>query len=263
MCARAIDDLRAHGRLEVQPTFFEVDDSGRLRAVPARRSGRGGARGRTRRTARRHQRRDAACSAATAITSIAFDHQLYLGTTLREIALEKAGIIKPGVPVVVGPLDPEAATAIAEAASRRGAPVLRTSARDCDGLTVGLAGVHQRSNAAVAMRLLETRRCERHRGAAARHRGRPGASRMAGPPRGSSLRRRPRASARCGAQPGRRRVARVLPARRRAESRGRSCSPPCAIKMSWACSRLLLPSVGRLIVTRASNARLGGARNAG
>ena len=38
----------------------------------------------------------------TAITSIGFDHQQYLGHTLAEIAREKAGIIKPGVPVVVG-----------------------------------------------------------------------------------------------------------------------------------------------------------------
>jgi dihydrofolate synthase/folylpolyglutamate synthase len=151
----AIDDLRAHGRLEVQPTFFEVTTAAGFllfqRAgvdVAVLEVGLGG-------------RLDATnvvtppALAATAITSIAFDHQLYLGTTLREIALEKAGIIKPGVPVVVGPLDPEAETAIAEAAARLDAPILRTSARDCEGLAVGLAGVHQRSNAAVAMRLLE------------------------------------------------------------------------------------------------------------
>ena len=50
---------------------------------------------------------------------------------------------------------PEAETAIAETAARLGAPVVQASARGCEGLTVGLAGVHQRSNAAVAMRLLE------------------------------------------------------------------------------------------------------------
>src|ERR1700682_772361 len=38
----------------------------------------------------------------SAITSIALDHEMYLGPTLRHIAIEKAGIIKPGVPVVVG-----------------------------------------------------------------------------------------------------------------------------------------------------------------
>jgi len=98
--------------------------------------------------------------AATAITSIACDHQLYLGTTLHEIAIEKAGIIKPGVPVVVGPLEPDAAAAIDEVAASRGAEVIRTHARDCDGMAVGLAGAHQRANAAVALgvlRLLDAR----------------------------------------------------------------------------------------------------------
>jgi dihydrofolate synthase/folylpolyglutamate synthase len=92
---------------------------------------------------------------ATAITSIDFDHQLYLGTTLRAIALEKAGIIKPGVPVVVGPLAPEAAAAIDEVATSRGAPVIRATPGDVDGMTIGLAGAHQRANAAVALRLLQ------------------------------------------------------------------------------------------------------------
>ncbi|MBL7999944.1 MAG: bifunctional folylpolyglutamate synthase/dihydrofolate synthase [Candidatus Kapabacteria bacterium] len=43
----------------------------------------------------------------TVITSIDFDHQEYLGTTLREIAGEKAGIIKHGVPVLIGEPRPE------------------------------------------------------------------------------------------------------------------------------------------------------------
>ena len=46
---------------------------------------------------------------AAAITSIAFDHERHLGDSLASIAVEKAGIIKPGVPVVVGDLAPEAA----------------------------------------------------------------------------------------------------------------------------------------------------------
>jgi dihydrofolate synthase/folylpolyglutamate synthase len=62
--------------------------------------------------------------AATAITSIAFDHQKYLGDTLREIAAEKAGIIKGGVPVVVGRMEPEAAAVIERIARERGAPVI-------------------------------------------------------------------------------------------------------------------------------------------
>ena len=44
----------------------------------------------------------------TVITSISFDHMQYLGNTIREIAWEKAGIIKPGVPLIHDDTDPEA-----------------------------------------------------------------------------------------------------------------------------------------------------------
>ena len=151
----AIDGLRADGGLEVQPTFFEVTTAVALELF--RRAGVGvavlevGLGGRLDAT-NVVSRPDVV---ATAITSIAFDHQRYLGTTLREIALEKAGIIKSGVPVVVGPLEPEAAAAIDEVAGSRGAGVIRANARDCDGMAIGLAGAHQRSNAAVAMRVLQ------------------------------------------------------------------------------------------------------------
>ena len=91
---------------------------------------------------------------ATAITSIAFDHQTYLGSTLRQIAFEKAGIIKPAVPVVVGQLEPEAATVINEVAHDRGATVIQASPDDVAGFTLGLRGAHQQINAAVALRLL-------------------------------------------------------------------------------------------------------------
>jgi dihydrofolate synthase / folylpolyglutamate synthase len=151
----AIDGLRADGGLDVQPTFFEVTTAVALELfrragvdIAVLEVGLGG-------------RLDATnvvsppYVVATAITSIAFDHQMYLGTTLREIALEKAGIIKPGVSVVVGPLAPEAAAVIGEVAASLGAGVIRASARDCDGMAIGLAGAHQRSNAAVAMRVLE------------------------------------------------------------------------------------------------------------
>src|SRR5207247_8779980 len=69
---------------------------------------------------------------ATAITSIAYDHQQYLGSTLTEIAREKAGIIKPRVPVVVGDVEPQVLAAIAEIARARGAPLSRAA----DGATV-------------------------------------------------------------------------------------------------------------------------------
>jgi dihydrofolate synthase/folylpolyglutamate synthase len=151
----AIDGLRADGGLEVQPTFFEVTTAVAFALfrqagveIAVLEVGLGG-------------RLDATNVVAppellaTAITSIAFDHQLYLGTSLHDIALEKAGIIKPGVPVVVGPLDPDAAAAIDDVAASRGAAVIRTRAGECDGMTIGLAGVHQRANAAVAVRVLQ------------------------------------------------------------------------------------------------------------
>ncbi|MCL5776594.1 bifunctional folylpolyglutamate synthase/dihydrofolate synthase [Limibaculum sp. FT325] len=61
--------------------------------------------------------------ALTVITPVSIDHQQYLGETLAEIAGEKAGILKPGVPCVVGP-QPDAARAVIEArAAAVGAPL--------------------------------------------------------------------------------------------------------------------------------------------
>jgi dihydrofolate synthase/folylpolyglutamate synthase len=93
----------------------------------------------------------------TAITSIDFDHQQYLGTTLAEIAGEKAGIIKPGVPVVVGDVVPDAFAVIERIARERGAALIRSddAARDYGEIALGLRGAHQVRNARVAMRVLE------------------------------------------------------------------------------------------------------------
>ncbi len=95
---------------------------------------------------------------ATAITSIDFDHQQYLGNTLAEIAGEKAGIIKPGVPVIVGDLAPEAFAVIEQVARERRAELIRSSGpgREYGPITLGLKGAHQLANARVAMRVLET-----------------------------------------------------------------------------------------------------------
>ncbi len=60
------------------------------------------------------------------ITSISFDHMAQLGTTLAEIAREKAGIIKSGVPVISGVTDPEPAGVIDEVAKHRQAPVIQS-----------------------------------------------------------------------------------------------------------------------------------------
>lgn len=59
-----------------------------------------------------------------AITSVGFDHTDVLGNTIEEIAREKAGIAKPGVPLVVGDVAPAAAAVIEEVAAQAGAPVV-------------------------------------------------------------------------------------------------------------------------------------------
>jgi dihydrofolate synthase/folylpolyglutamate synthase len=57
------------------------------------------------------------------ITNISYDHQNILGDTLPQIAFEKAGIIKPGVPVVIGETHPESAPVFLKKAAEVGAPI--------------------------------------------------------------------------------------------------------------------------------------------
>jgi dihydrofolate synthase / folylpolyglutamate synthase len=147
-----IERLRAEGALAVQPTFFEVTTAvafelfRRARVdVAVLEVGLGG----------RLDATNVVSPIATAITSIDLDHQKFLGHTLREIALEKAGIVKPAVPLVVGELHPDAMAAVEGVARQLGSPVIRASRDDVDDLTVGLRGAHQRINAAVAVRLLQ------------------------------------------------------------------------------------------------------------
>jgi len=106
---------------------------------------------------------------ATAITSIAHDHEEWLGDTLAAIAGEKAGIAKPGVPLVVGGVPAEAEAVIHGRAAEVGAPVVPAGTLEpgpdglgfasgegvrWEGLRVGLPGDFQRGNAAVALGLL-------------------------------------------------------------------------------------------------------------
>jgi dihydrofolate synthase/folylpolyglutamate synthase len=147
-----VEALRADGSLTVHPTFFEVTTAVAFELF--RRAGvdtavlEVGLGGRLDST-------NVVSPTATAITSIAFDHEQYLGGTLAEIAFEKAGIIKPGVPVVVGDLGPESLDVIARVASERGAEVIRASESDAAPFTIGLRGQHQIANAAIAVRVLE------------------------------------------------------------------------------------------------------------
>jgi dihydrofolate synthase/folylpolyglutamate synthase len=113
----------------------------------------------------------------TAITNVALDHSEYLGYTLEEIASEKAGIIKPGVPVITAERDSVLRDLFRERADEIGAPFfsinpgeevqnLQVSPHgntfevetDCWGrlsLSSPLPGRHQAANAALALRGLE------------------------------------------------------------------------------------------------------------
>ncbi len=119
------------------------------------------------------------------ITTISFDHTRQLGNTLGAIAGEKAGIIKPGVPVVSGVITPEPAAVIAKTAAERGCPLFQigrdflyeyhapgeprpfaagtfdyweprpSSAPRYREIQLGLLGAHQAANASVSLAALE------------------------------------------------------------------------------------------------------------
>ena len=110
------------------------------------------------------------------ITGIDFDHTAFLGDTMGEIAANKAGIIKLGVPVVVGPMDTEALQIISQQAQAMQAPLFHSSdikvvqsgaasllSQEVDlegpdlhlkGVSYTMPGAYQRRNLAVALRTL-------------------------------------------------------------------------------------------------------------
>ena len=91
---------------------------------------------------------------ACVITSISLDHTQYLGDTVELIAAEKAGIIKPGIPVVYDNNDRAAGSVIAAAADRLGSAAYGLTAEDsCRG--VSFAAPYQAMNAALAVKVLE------------------------------------------------------------------------------------------------------------
>ena len=169
----ALDTALADGRLSVTPTFFEVTtaiafDVFRSAGVEAGviEVGLGG----------RFDATNVITPRATAITSIAFDHERHLGSTLASIAAEKAGIVKPGVPLVMGALPEEARAVVERAAREAGAPLVsaggaielvamergRAHVRPhlarwpgLPVLPVSLLGRHQVDNTATAVRILE------------------------------------------------------------------------------------------------------------
>lgn len=87
------------------------------------------------------------------ITPIGYDHQTWLGHSLEKIASEKAGIIKPCVPVVSAVQEPEAESVIRARAAACEAP-LHVVTVPYTGTPLALAGAHQRENAALAIAAL-------------------------------------------------------------------------------------------------------------
>ena len=88
------------------------------------------------------------------ITNIQFDHEKWLGSTLEEIAREKAGIIKPAVPVISGVEAGPAGEVIRDAARLLHASLHLLSQPET-ARVVGLRGEHQQMNAALAVKTVE------------------------------------------------------------------------------------------------------------
>lgn len=173
------DTLKAPGGVPVHPTFFEATTAIAFELfrrahvdVAVIEVGLGG----------RYDSTNIIAPAAGAITSIGLDHQQWLGETIEAIAFEKAGIIKPGMDVVIGALPDEARRVVCDVAAGQQARVIdaASSARvthDARGgpdalvietpddrygpLSLALRGDHQIGNARVAIRLLEA---ARHKG---------------------------------------------------------------------------------------------------
>ena len=153
----AVDEATRTGALTVVPTFFEVSTAVAFEIfrqaqvdVAIVEVGLGG----------RFDATNVLTPEVTAITSIALDHERHLGTTLSQIAFEKAGIAKPDTPLVVGRLPGEAARRIATVAAAVSAPLIdahgTTTDRVYPPLKLALPGRHQLENAAVAVAVLET-----------------------------------------------------------------------------------------------------------
>jgi dihydrofolate synthase / folylpolyglutamate synthase len=129
------------------PTFFEVTTALGLKSfaeanldVVILETGLGG----------RLDATNAVQSDVSVITPIDFDHEKWLGNTIAEIASEKAGIIKSGVPVVSAAQRPEAEKVVCLRAAEREAP-LQFITEPYSRSPIALCGRHQQQNAAVAI----------------------------------------------------------------------------------------------------------------
>ena len=169
----AVETLMSSGSLEIHPTFFECATAIAFELfrraeieIAVLEVGLGG----------RLDATNVVMPLAAAITSIGLDHEAQLGGTLASVAREKAGVIKSGIPVVCGPLPPEADRVIEDTCRERNARMIRTIDRvtasvdvsdrstvvtldtphhRLEQVTLALNGRHQVLNAATSVTLLE------------------------------------------------------------------------------------------------------------
>jgi len=168
---KKVDELLSSGRLTFPPTYFELLTalaflyfSREKVDLAVLEVGLGG----------RLDATNVVTPLLSVITTISRDHMEHLGSTIKKIAAEKAGIIKPGVPVVCGENRPEALEVVASKAKEAGSPLIRVFGRGKffeisshnapsylyyhNGerylFRPGLPGKHQARNAAIAIAAL-------------------------------------------------------------------------------------------------------------
>ena len=97
----------------------------------------------------------AANASIVAITSIAMDHEQYLGSTIESIASEKAAIIRPGVSAIIAKQRPEVLSVLLQRCEETGVQPIMAMPPSYP-IRIGLRGKHQLENAAVAIALAES-----------------------------------------------------------------------------------------------------------
>ena len=142
--------LAAAARVDVEPTFFELTTAMALChfaqmgvALAVLEVGLGG----------RLDATNAVMPAVCGLTPIDLDHQIFLGNTVQQIAVEKAGILRAGVPAWSAPQSPLVAAELSSQAALRGTPLAFVGPHQAWEQPLGLAGPHQRLNAALALKL--------------------------------------------------------------------------------------------------------------
>lgn len=148
----AAQRLLDSGQLEALPTFFEHVTAIALLAfreagidLAILETGMGG----------RLDSTTAANASIVAITSIAMDHEQYLGSTIESIASEKAAIIRPGVTAIIGKQDPRALAVLLRRCEETGVqPIFAPP--PSEPIRLGLRGKHQLENAAIAIALAKS-----------------------------------------------------------------------------------------------------------